>query len=179
RLQSIVDDILDLSRIQAGRIEIQAQPFDAAASVRQAVREGEGSARAAGVVLAVDLPPEPLPALGDPERIGVVLANLVANAIRHTPPGGSVAVRGAPAPGGVRIEVEDNGEGIAPQYLDRIFDRFFQVPGARRGGLGLGLYISREVVRAHGGEMGVSSEPGRGSTFWFRIPAAPAGPAAS
>ncbi|HET8723638.1 MAG TPA: ATP-binding protein [Anaeromyxobacteraceae bacterium] len=179
RLQSIVDDILDLSRIQAGRIEIQAQAVDAAGLVRHAAREAEGAARAAGVALGLELPPEPLPVKADPERIGVVLANLLANAIRHTPPGGSVDVRAAAGAGGVRIEVQDAGEGIAPQYLDRIFDRFFQVPGSRRGGLGLGLYISREVVRAHGGDMGVSSEPGRGSTFWFTIPAAPqASPAA-
>jgi NtrC-family two-component system sensor histidine kinase KinB len=73
----------------------------------------------------------------------------------------------------VRVEVEDTGEGIPAQYLDRVFDRFFQVPGPRRGGVGLGLYISREVVRAHGGEMGVVSEAGKGSTFWFTLPARP------
>jgi NtrC-family two-component system sensor histidine kinase KinB len=74
---------------------------------------------------------------------------------------------------GVRFEVQDSGEGIPPQYQERVFERFFQVPGARRGGVGLGLYISREVVRAHGGEMGARSEVGQGSTFWFTLPALP------
>jgi signal transduction histidine kinase len=75
--------------------------------------------------------------------------------------------------GGARFEVQDTGEGIPAQYLERIFERFFQVPGSKRGGVGLGLYISREVVRAHGGEMGATSEVGKGSTFWFTLPAIP------
>ena len=74
---------------------------------------------------------------------------------------------------GARFEVQDTGEGIPAQYQERIFERFFQVPGAKRGGVGLGLYISREVVRAHGGEMGATSEVGKGSTFWFTLPATP------
>jgi signal transduction histidine kinase len=177
RLQGIVDDILDLSRIQAGRIEIDARPLDAGVLVRQAVREFEASARAGGVDLSEDVPAEPVTIPADAERIGVVLANLLGNAIRHTPPGGQVAVRLRKLDDGARFEVQDTGEGISAQYQERIFDRFFQVPGARSGGVGLGLYISREVVRAHGGEMGAESTPGKGSTFWFRLPARPPGEA--
>ena len=175
RLQGIVDDILDLSRIQSGRIELHARDADAALLVQQAIRDADGAARGAGVELSADLPPGPVPIRADAERIGVVLANLLANAIRHTPAGGSVSVRLEPAAGGVRVEVRDTGEGIPAEYLDRVFERFFQVPGTRRGGVGLGLYISREVVRAHGGDMGVASEVGKGSTFWFTLPASPAG----
>ncbi len=173
RLQGIVDDILDLSRIQSGRIELHAREADAAALVQQAIRDADGAARGSGVELSADLPPGPVPIRADAERIGVVLANLLANAIRHTPPTGSVSVRLEPAAGGVRVEVRDTGEGIPPEYQERVFDRFFQVPGTRRGGVGLGLYISREVVRAHGGDMGVASQVGKGSTFWFTLPASP------
>jgi len=174
RLQGIVDDILDLSRIQAGRIEIHARALDAGALVQEAVREAEGSARSADVELRLDAPPQPVPLQADGERIGVVLANLLANAIRHTPAGGRVVARLRQTANGARFEVQDTGEGIPAQYQERIFDRFFQVPGSRQGGVGLGLYISREVVRAHGGEMGAESEVGKGSTFWFTLPAAPA-----
>jgi signal transduction histidine kinase len=173
RLQGIVDDILDLSRIQAGRIELHRRSVDPAALVRQAVREAEGSARAVGVELSVDDPDQAFEIHADAERMGVVLANLIGNAVRHTPPGGRVIARVQRTGEGVRVDVQDTGEGIPPQYQERIFERFFQVPGSRRGGVGLGLYISREVVRAHGGEMGARSEVGKGSTFWFTLPATP------
>jgi signal transduction histidine kinase len=170
RLQGIVDDILDLSRIQAGRIEIHARQVDGCALARQAAREVEATARAGGLEISLEVPPEPVSIQADAERIGVVLANLLGNAVRHTPPGGRVITRLRRTREGVRFDVEDTGEGIPPQYQERIFERFFQVPGARRGGVGLGLYISREVVRAHGGEMGATSEVGKGSTFWFTLP---------
>jgi NtrC-family two-component system sensor histidine kinase KinB len=173
RLQGIVDDILDLSRIQAGRIEIHARPVDGGALVRQATREVEAAARAGGLELSVDVPPEPVPMQADAERIGVVLANLLGNALRHTPSGGRVVARLLRTKDGVRIEVQDTGEGIPAAYQERIFDRFIQVPGSKQGGVGLGLYISREVVRAHGGEMGATSQTGKGSTFWFTLPLAP------
>jgi signal transduction histidine kinase len=173
RLQGIVDDILDLSRIQAGRIELHARSVDACALVDRAVKEVDAAARAAGVQAWARVPPGPVNVEVDPERIDVVLGNLLGNAVRHTPPGGSVVARLQATGDGVRVDVEDTGEGIPAQYLDRIFDRFFQAPGSRRGGVGLGLYISREVVRAHGGEMGVVSEAGKGSTFWFTLPARP------
>jgi signal transduction histidine kinase len=173
RLQSIVDDILDLSRIQGGRIQLHARAVDAGALLEQAVGEMAAGARQSTVELSVDVPPDPVVLQADPERIGVVLANLLGNAIRHTPPGGRVVARLRPAKGGARFEVQDTGEGIPAQYLERIFERFFQVPGSRRGGVGLGLYISREVVHAHGGEMGAESQVGKGSTFWFSLPDAP------
>jgi signal transduction histidine kinase len=173
RLQGIVDDILDLSRIQGGRIEVHARAVDGRALVEHAVREAEGNARAGGVGIATEGPPDPILIQADPERIGVVLANLLGNAVRHTPPGGQVVARLRRTKEGVRFEVQDTGEGIPAAYQERIFDRFFQVPGAKRGGVGLGLYISREVVRAHGGEMGATSEAGKGSTFWFTLPSVP------
>jgi signal transduction histidine kinase len=99
--------------------------------------------------------------------------------VRHTRPGGRVEVGAFVAGNAVRFEVRDTGEGIAREHLDRIFEKSYRVPGARSGGVGLGLFISREIIQAHGGTMGVESEPGRGSTFWFTIPAAERRPAAA
>ncbi|HVP68684.1 MAG TPA: ATP-binding protein [Anaeromyxobacteraceae bacterium] len=178
RLQAIVDDILDLSRIQAGRIELHAKPIDARWLLAQAAAGVESSARAADVKLAVEAPDDALPVLADAERVDVVLTNMLGNAVRHTPAGGRIVARARATGPAVRFEVEDTGAGIPRQYQDRIFERFFQVPGGKRGGVGLGLYISREIVRAHGGEMGVVSEEGRGSTFWFTLPSAGDAPAA-
>lgn len=174
RLQGIIDDILDLSRIQAGRIELKAKAIDARRLVAQAAAAAEPSARAAGVALSVETPEGPVPAFADAERLDVVLTNLLGNAVRHTPAGGRVAARVRPDGASVRFEIQDTGEGIPRQYQERIFERFFQVPGGKQGGLGLGLYISREIVQAHGGEMGVASEEGQGSTFWFTLPPLPA-----
>jgi signal transduction histidine kinase len=172
RLQAIVDDILDLSRIQAGRVELQLEPIDARAVLAQAAAAARSPAQLAGVELLVQGPDEPLALVADAERLQLVLANLLGNALRHTPEGGRITARVAPQGSGARFEVEDTGEGIPRQYQERIFERFFQVPGARRGGVGLGLYLSREIARAHGGEMGVESQPGRGSVFWLTLPAA-------
>ena len=179
RLQAIVDDVLDLSRIQAGRIELHAKPIDARWVAAQAAAGVEPSARAASVTLAVEAPEDPLPVLADAERADVVLTNLLGNAVRHTPAGGRIVLRVKTVGPAVRFEVEDTGPGIAKQYQERIFERFFQVPGGKRGGVGLGLYISREIVRAHGGEMGVASDEGKGSTFWFTLPSARDAPSAS
>jgi NtrC-family two-component system sensor histidine kinase KinB len=173
RLQGIVDDILDLSRIQAGRIEIHPRVVDPVALIQHAVRDAETAARAGGVELSLDDPPKGFELQADPERVGVVLVNLIGNAVRHTPPGGKVVARVQRGDDGARFEVQDTGEGIPAQFQERIFERFFQVPGSKRGGVGLGLYLSREVVRAHGGEMGATSEVGKGSTFWFTLPATP------
>jgi signal transduction histidine kinase len=117
-----------------------------------------------------------LPVLVDSERIGLVFDNLIGNAIRHSPNGGRIDVRAVPDGQRVRFEVQDQGPGIAPEYRQRIFEKFFRVPGTKGEGVGLGLYISREIVLAHGGDMGVESEPGHGSRFWFtlRVPGAPA-----
>ena len=170
RLQSIVKDILDVSRIQRGHLTVEPRSVDARALTRRAVASAEASALSRSVSLVEDVPKKALAVHADPERIDVVLANLVANAVRHSAPQGRVVVRAMAVPSGVRLEVEDAGEGIPAEHQERIFERFYQVPGERRGGVGLGLYISREIVRAHGGAIGVDSSPGSGSRFWFTLP---------
>ena len=94
----------------------------------------------------------------------------MSNAIRHTSAGGSVRLVATPDEGGLRFSAEDTGEGIAPEYLPRLFDRFFRVPGGRGGSAGLGLSIVKDVAEAHGGTVGVKSVPGEGSTFWLTVP---------
>ncbi len=174
RLQSIVDDLLDLSRIQAGRMSLAVEPLDAGGLLEAAAGSLRSAADAAGVSLAVSPPATPLAVQADPERAQLVLTNLLANAVRHTPAGGRVEVQTTVVGELVRFEVRDTGEGIAREHQDRIFEKFYRVPGARSGGVGLGLYIAREIVHAHGGELGVESEAGRGSTFWFTLRLAPA-----
>src|SRR5262249_6627896 len=88
----------------------------------------------------------------------------------HSPRGGQVVLRTEGDGTKVRFEVSDQGAGIPPEYRDRIFEKFFRIPGTKGEGIGLGLYISREIVRAHGGEMGVDSQPGHGARFWFTLP---------
>jgi two-component system phosphate regulon sensor histidine kinase PhoR len=169
RMQQIVDDLLDLSRIQAGKVEVSVTPLSAKSLVDAALAARADSARDAKVELRARLDEPILPVLVDPDRIALVFDNLIGNALRHTAPAKGITVSATPGDGVVRFEVADEGSGIAPEYQQRIFEKFFRVPGTKGEGIGLGLYISREIVTAHGGEMGVSSEPGKGSRFWFTL----------
>jgi len=175
RLQSIVDDLLDLSRIQAGRIDLVRRPLAPRDLLEDAAGAARDAAEGAGVTLAVHAEGVEAPVAADPERLALILSNLVSNALRHTPRGGAVTLSAAPAGQAVRFEVADTGEGIPREYLDRIFERYFRVPGRRAGGVGLGLYLVRELVQAHGGAVGVESTPGQGSRFWFTLPVATSG----
>jgi NtrC-family two-component system sensor histidine kinase KinB len=170
RLQAIVDDLLDLSRIQSGRVELHRAPVAVGEMLGGAAAEARAPAEERELAFSVSVPEPDVTVDGDPERIQLVLSNLLANAVRHTPPGGRIGLAATAGPDVVRFEVSDTGEGIPREYQERIFEKFFQVPGGKSGGVGLGLYISREIVLAHGGDMGVESEPGRGSRFWFTIP---------
>jgi signal transduction histidine kinase/HAMP domain-containing protein len=176
RLQGIVDDLLDLSRIQGGRMELLRRPVPARALLDEAVASARDAAAVAGIKLSVRGAVEDEVAV-DAERVALVLSNLVSNAIRHTAASGEVVLEAALDGDRVRFEVRDSGEGIPGEYLERIFDRFFRVPGRGSGGVGLGLYLVREIVQAHGGQVGVESEPGKGSTFWFTLPVAEGEPA--
>jgi signal transduction histidine kinase len=170
RLQGIVDDLLDLSRIQSGRMELRPERTGAAALLGAAADALRQAAEDAGIGLRVEDAGGDATVRADAERIGLVLSNLVANAIRHTARGGQITLRSLESAGTERFEVQDTGEGIPLEHQERIFEKFYRVPGARGGGVGLGLYIAREIVQAHGGDMGVLSAPGKGSTFWFTLP---------
>jgi signal transduction histidine kinase len=170
RLQGMVDDLLDLSRIESGRVELFPLPTAVSHLVDNAIKDHKTEAVEAGLSLTADSPLPELRVLADHERIGHVFSNLITNAVRHTPNGGSVKLGAARVDGVVRFTVTDTGKGIPLEYQERVFDKFFRVPDAEPRGTGLGLYISREIVLGHGGDIGVESVPGKGSTFWFTIP---------
>jgi signal transduction histidine kinase len=170
RLQAMVDDILDLSRIESGKVELFPLPTPVADLMERAVEENKGEAAAKGLHLTVSFPIPEVRVLADHERVGHVFSNLIGNAVRHTAGEGSVTLGAHVANGTVRFTVTDTGKGISKEYHARIFEKFFQVPDGGPKGTGLGLYIAREIVRGHGGQIGVESEPGKGSTFWFTIP---------
>ncbi|HEX7622482.1 MAG TPA: ATP-binding protein [Anaeromyxobacteraceae bacterium] len=170
RLQGIVDDLLDLSRIQSGGPALawgSASPHELVETV---LAQHRTQASDAGIELG-GVAGEHLPNVGvDRERVAVVLSNLVVNALKHTSRGGAVEVSAVEGEGSVRFEVKDSGAGIPPEYQERIFEKFFRAPGAPAGGVGLGLYLAREIVEAHGGRIGVESAVGLGSRFWFTVP---------
>jgi signal transduction histidine kinase len=109
--------------------------------------------------------------LADPTRLQLVFDNLLSNALKYTPIGGKVIIAARPEDSLVRFAVEDTGIGIAPEFLPRIFDKFFRVPGQEQISSGLGLTIAKEIVEAHGGTINVASEPGQGTKFTFTVKA--------
>jgi PAS domain S-box-containing protein len=177
RLQAkLIDDLLDVSRIVAGKIKVEQQRVDLGAVVADVVQSLRGEADGAGVILDVTLAPDVPPVIGDATRLQQVVGNLLSNAIKFTPPGGRVAVVLHAEDARVRLVVQDSGAGIAADLLPHVFDRFLQGDGSRtrgRGGLGLGLAIARHLVELHGGAIVAASEgPGRGATFTVELPAA-------
>jgi two-component system, NtrC family, sensor histidine kinase KinB len=170
RLDRLMRDLLDLSKIESGKASPVRAPVSTSALVRDASEPLRRQAEAAGIQFRIEAPSE-LPAVSvDRSQIERVVANLVTNAIRVTPSRGSITVSAARRDGDVAISVSDSGIGIPRDYLTKIFEPFVQVPGASSGGTGLGLAISRRIVEAHGGELRVDSEPGKGSTFTFTVP---------
>ncbi len=167
RLQGIVDDLLDLSRLQSGRLELERKPVKVSSLVDEVIDAHRAAAALREVTLTAALGPFAADQQVDADaaRLGLVLANLVSNAIRYTPAGGTVTV----GFDGARFEVRDTGAGILPEHQKRIFEKFFRVPGTRPEGAGLGLAIAREIVEAHGGQLGVDSTLGQGSRFWFTV----------
>lgn len=171
RLQAMVDDLLDVARMQAGQAGLQKRAIPVGALLDGVIAAHREEAREHGLVLRAEPAPEGLVLEVDPERLSLVFNNLVTNALQHTPAGGTVDLRARPRDGFLHFEITDTGPGIPKQYQARVFDKFFQIPGRAGGAAGLGLYICKEVIRAHGGELGLSSEPGQGTTFWFDLPA--------
>ncbi len=172
RLEKLMRDLLDITRLEAGSTPPRLELVGALDVVRSAVNPLKSVAKERGIHLDFEADPSLPKVRVDRGQIGRVLTNLLNNAIRHTRPGGKVVCRALQEGNQVTFAVEDTGEGIPADYLARIFDRFVQVPGATGGGAGLGLSIAQTIVKAHGGEMTVASELGKGSTFQFSLAAA-------
>ena len=170
RLERIIQDLLDIGRLESGKVEMELQPRPAERLVSEAVTRVERSFHDHGLTLEVDVPAETPPVLADPARIDHVFSNLLTNAMKFTAPGGRVRVFAETEPAAVRFVVEDSGIGIPTEALPRVFDRFFRVPRANQpSGAGLGLAIAKEIVEAHGGQIAVQSTEGQGSKFSFTL----------
>ncbi len=173
RLSRLVDDLMDLAQMQAGRLALAREPTDLREVIGRALAKVEPKAKAEQVAIRTEIPAELPPVWADPGRTEQVLLNLLDNALRHTPSGGTIAVAAESDRSQIRISVTDTGSGIAPDELPHIWERFYTADKSRargRSGHGLGLAIVRSIVTAHGGNVGVESRPGEGSTFWFTLP---------
>jgi signal transduction histidine kinase len=173
RLVRIVNDLLDIDRIESGRIQMAVLPEDPAALVRAAADRHFSQARDQGISLTTSVSPDLPRVLADRSRIALVLDNLLSNALRFTEPGGSVRLEAEAVASGVRFSVRDTGRGILPEHLGKVFTPFFRAPGQNpASGVGLGLAIVQETIQHLGGEVGVESDPGKETLFWFTLPAA-------
>jgi PAS domain S-box-containing protein len=175
RLAKLVGDLLDISRIRGGQLQYQMREFDLTALVREIVEAPRPVEDRHAITLSS--PPHPVIVRGDRERLGQVLTNLLSNALKYSPPHGDIMVTVDSGADSARVAVQDFGYGIAPDDLPHIFERFYRVSSADRvdvPGLGMGLYLSREIARRHDGDITVHSEIGKGSTFTLSVPLAAA-----
>jgi two-component system phosphate regulon sensor histidine kinase PhoR len=172
RLSRLIADLLDLSRLESGEVQLAPETVDLGLAARQVVEMLAEPARAKGLTVLQSI--SGLAVFADPRAVEQVLLNLLDNAVRYTPGGGRVTLSAAREDAAVRVSVVDTGPGIAPQHLPRLFERFYRVDAGRSrevGGTGLGLAIVKHLVEAMGGEVRVESALGVGSTFSFRLPA--------
>ncbi len=172
-LTLLIDDLFDLAQMDAGGLRLDRQPNSIADLISDAIESFSVLAQQRNVALSGGAEPGVDPALVDARQISRVLANLVGNALRHTPTGGAVTVRAWPVDGCVQVAVADTGEGIPSEDLSRVFERFYRGEKSRSratGGSGLGLAIAKAVVEAHDGQIWAESQPGQGARFSFSIP---------
>ncbi len=176
-LLELINELLDLQRIAAGRMELKPEAVDLAALLADATGSVHAQAQKHRHALVVTPPPPDLRVHADRGRVRQVLLNLLSNAIKFTPDGGHITVAAGPVNGGseVRIAVTDTGIGIAAEDQPKLFQEFSQLDASasrKYEGTGLGLALSRRLIELHGGAIGVVSEMGKGSTFWFTLPQA-------
>jgi signal transduction histidine kinase len=171
-LLSLINDILDLSKIEAGRMELTPAPFHLPSALENAVTLVKERASRHGIALQLDLDPQLGELVGDERKVKQVLLNLLSNAVKFTPEGGGISLKASRKDGLVEIAVTDTGVGIAPEDHAAVFEEFRQVGTAdkKAEGTGLGLTLAKKFVELHGGRIWVESEPGRGSTFTFTLP---------
>ncbi|MGZ6265973.1 MAG: sensor histidine kinase, partial [Candidatus Limnocylindrales bacterium] len=176
RLDWLAQNLLELSKLDSGLVRLDLRPDDLRATILSAVEQAQVSAVRRGIDLTTELPDAPLVTRHDPQRLGQVLINLIGNALKFTPRGGSVRVTLAPHLRGARIQVSDTGVGIGANELPHVFERFYRgsrANEARSSGSGLGLAIVRSIVQMHNGRVMVESRVGSGTTFTVTLPADP------
>jgi two-component system OmpR family sensor kinase len=172
RLERIVKDLLDLARYEHGGVVLQRRLFDIERLFENVARRHEQEAHTKAVAIRIHVGPQADQVVADPDRIEQAIENLVANALRHTPSGGTITLSATQADGMATLSVSDSGGGIAPEHLPHVFERFYKVDAARAAesaGSGLGLSITKAIVERHGGTIRVTSEPGR-TTFTVLLP---------
>jgi two-component system phosphate regulon sensor histidine kinase PhoR len=175
RLAKLIEDILDLSKIESGKMMISLLPAGISDIINRAVSIMSNQANSKSISIKTSIADNTPKIMADETKVSQVLINLLDNAIKHTPAGGNITISAAPQKSFVRVDVLDTGAGIPEKDLQRIFERFYRVDTARSrefGGTGLGLSIVKHIVQAHGGEVMVKSRVGKGSTFSFTIPIA-------
>jgi signal transduction histidine kinase len=177
RLRAFIEELLDFSRFELTRESMTFQPFDLSEAIQQSVADLQPRFLERRLNVRQRVPRTAARVLGDRERIQQVLNNLLANAERHCRDGGKIFITAEPRTGFMLVSVQDNGTGIPASHVGKIFDRLYQVGDvkdarSRHEGLGLGLNIVKSIVEAHGGDVGVESELGKGSTFSFTLPVA-------
>jgi two-component system phosphate regulon sensor histidine kinase PhoR len=175
RLANLIDDLLDLSKIESGKMKLEFEPLEILPIINRCVNVLGKSAKDKSLSVKLDIPANLLKVLGDHKRLSQVFLNLLDNAIKYTPEGGSITVSAASKENIVQVDISDTGIGIAEKDLPRIFERFYRVDKARSrelGGTGLGLSIVKHIIQAHNGQVWVQSTLGQGSTFSFTIPIA-------
>ncbi|MDD5772357.1 MAG: ATP-binding protein [bacterium] len=175
RLAKLIDDLLDLSRIESGRMKMVFAPVEPGSLIKRSTAIIENQAKARSISIEINIPGNIPKILADETRLSQVLINLLDNAVKYTPEGGSVIITGFVNKNFLQINITDTGIGIPEEDLPRLFERFYRVDKARSremGGTGLGLSIVKHIVQAHGGEVFVRSDLGQGSTFSFTIPLA-------
>jgi len=182
RMKRLISDLLDVSRMTGDQLELRPQRLDLVALVWHVVDQQQPLAP--HHPLLVEFAPAMIVGTWDAGRLEQVLLNLLNNAVKYSPQGGPVeiTVSGDAGAGTVSIAIRDHGIGVPPDSLPHLFTRFYRAPNARQGrggGLGIGLYVSHQLVRAHGGEIAVTSVPGGGATFTVRLPWRPAGAGAA
>jgi signal transduction histidine kinase len=180
RLATLLNDLLDLQRQELGVLELRSEEFDL--NELLGVQTTLYSAQSEVHELSFDPAPEPLVVYGDPDRLAQVVGNLLSNAIKYSPDGGMVEITAAAIRGEAWVWVRDSGLGIPHEQQSLLFTKFFRGEAARARGIsgtGLGLVLSRQILQAHGGDIGFESADGRGSTFWIRVPTAAGRPAST